>query len=388
VRNVVVFMLVGSLVWGGLHVYVWKRLLMGVVGWKRRVGLGVGIVGGLLGPGSMALGRALGATAWPWMMWGAYLYMGFFLLLLTLSVVRDAVLGVMKAVRKVQGRGVQDEGRRGVLMGVMNWGVVGLTGAMVGVGYAEAKTLAKVVEVDVQVKGLEKGLDGLRIVQISDVHVGPTIRGEYLRAVVERVNEQRPDIVAITGDLVDGYVEELGAEIAWIKDIKATMGVYFVTGNHEYYWDGPAWERFISGLGVTVLSNAHAVLERGGARLVVAGVTDFSAGRIDEAQRSDPKRAVQGAPEGVFRLMLAHQPKSVHDVDAAGADLMLSGHTHGGQFFPVNMFVGLAHPFSAGLHPVGDKMQIYVSRGTGYWGPPLRLGAPSEITALTLRAVG
>lgn len=391
-RNVLVFLLVGSLVWGGLHVYVWRRLLLGVHGTKRLLGWSLCTLGILLGPGAMALGRALGATSAPWIAWTAFLYMGFFILLLTLSLLRDLTLGLLKLTRRLQKpppqpnpQAPQDPSRRDVLIGALNLGVVSVAGGMTALGYAEARRLAQVVDITVPIKGLPPALDGLKIVQISDVHVGPTIRGSYLQAVVERVNAQDPDLIAITGDLIDGYVDELGPEIAHLSALRARLGVFFVTGNHEYYWDGPAWERFIASLGVQVLSNRHVVISHNNAPVVVAGVTDFSAGRMDEAWRSDPQKALDGAPPDAFRLILAHQPKSVTAIEAAGADLMLSGHTHGGQFFPVNLFVGFAHPFSAGLHAVNDRLQIYVSRGTGYWGPPMRLGAAAEITSLRLK---
>ncbi|MEM1347875.1 MAG: metallophosphoesterase, partial [Myxococcota bacterium] len=196
------------------------------------------------------------------------------------------------------------------------------------------------------------------------------------------------DVVAITGDLIDGYVDRLEDEVAQVRELKSRHGVFYVSGNHEYYWDGPAWlEAAKPKFGMNALVNQHEILRHGDALLVMGGVTDYSAERVVPEHASDPKKAAAGAPEGAFKVLLAHQPKSVYAGAEAGFDLQLSGHTHGGQFYPWNILVGMAHPFLKGLHRFEEKMWVYVSSGTGYWGPPLRLGAPSEITLLTLRRV-
>lgn len=387
-KSMWIFGLIGTVLWLGVHVYVWGRLMVGVKerGWKW-AGWGLGGVLMMLAPLGMGLGRMSGATSLPGLMWASNIYMGFFLLLFTFSVMRDVGLFGWGVWQKRRQKGEVDGERRRLLAAAVNVGVLGVTGGLSGVGYAEATKVAEVVEVEVPVKGLAPELDGLKIVQLSDLHIGPTIKGDYLRAVVERANAQQPDLVVVTGDLIDGYVNELAEDVRPLGGLGAPLGVYYVTGNHEYYWDAPGWEAFVSGLGVKVLSNRHEVVERGGAKLVIGGVTDFSAERFDEAWASNPVKALEGSPVDAFKILLAHQPKSVKAVAYTDADLMLSGHTHGGQFFPVNLFVGFAHPFSAGLHEVTERLQIYVSRGTGYWGPPLRLGAASEITVLRLKQV-
>jgi len=255
-------------------------------------------------------------------------------------------------------------------------------------GYLNARRTPKVRTVEIGQVGLPRSLDGFTIVQISDLHVGPTIRRRFMRRVVRAINRLEPDVVAITGDLVDGTVPELGAEVAPLGDLAPRVGSYFVTGNHEYYSGVHPWLGELKRLGVRVLLNEHVVIERGGAKLVLAGVTDYTAGHFDAAHRSDPVAALAGAPvDAVIRVLLAHQPRSAPAAAQAGFDLQLSGHTHGGQFLPWNFFVRLQQPFTAGLHRVG-RLRVYVSRGTGYWGPPKRFGAPSEITRIRLvRAV-
>lgn len=169
--------------------------------------------------------------------------------------------------------------------------------------------------------------------------------------------------------------------------MQARHGVFAVTGNHEYYSGVTAWVAEFEHLGMRVLMNEHAVIEHNGAMLIVAGVTDFSAGKFDADQASDPARALTGSPaEVVPAILLAHQPSSAPAAEQAGFDLQLSGHTHGGQFWPWSLFVPVQQPFTAGLHKLG-QLWIYTSRGTGYWGPPKRFGAPSEITLLRLEPV-
>jgi predicted MPP superfamily phosphohydrolase len=261
-----------------------------------------------------------------------------------------------------------------------------LGAAATALGFVGARRTARVVEVEVPIAGLPAAFEGFTIVQVSDVHVGPTIRRDYVTGIVDAVNRLRPDAIAITGDLVDGGVHDLAPHVAPLAGLRSAHGTFFVTGNHEYYSGAQGWIDALRGLGLRVLLNEHAVLERGGASLVIAGVTDWSAEHFIAAHRSDPAAALHGAPtDAGARILLAHQPRSAPAAAAAGVDLQLSGHTHGGQFLPWTFFVRLQQPYTAGLHRLG-RTWIYVSRGTGYWGPPKRFGAPSEITRVRLVA--
>ncbi|SFH64019.1 hypothetical protein SAMN04515618_101345 [Collimonas sp. OK307] len=252
------------------------------------------------------------------------------------------------------------------------------------IGFFNARRLAAVVDVDVPINGLPAALHGYSIVQISDIHVGPTIKHSYLDAIVNKVNTLKPDLIAVTGDLVDGSVQQLAAHTAPLAKLRSRHGAYFVTGNHEYYSNAPEWVAEVRRLGLTVLMNQHVVIDHQGASLLVAGVTDYSAHHFDEAQRSDPHAALAGGPRHVaLKLLLAHQPRSAAAAADAGFDLQLSGHTHGGQFFPWNLFVPMQQPYTSGLRRLRN-LWVYTSRGTGYWGPPKRLFAPSEITRLRL----
>lgn len=252
------------------------------------------------------------------------------------------------------------------------------------VGFVNARRRARVRRVDVPIAGLPAPLHGFSIAQISDIHVGATIKRDYLDGIVDAVNELEADMIAVTGDLVDGSVTQLAPHTEPLSRLSARHGAFFVTGNHEYYSGAHAWVDEVRRLGLSVLMNEHVVLQHEGAAVVVAGVTDYSAGHFDPAHRSDPAAAIAGAPSDAgVRLLLAHQPRSAFAAAPAGFDLQLSGHTHGGQFFPWIFLVRLQQPFTAGLHRLG-KLWVYISRGTGYWGPPKRLGAPSEITYLRL----
>jgi uncharacterized protein len=252
------------------------------------------------------------------------------------------------------------------------------------VGFVNARRRARVRRVEVPIASLPAALHGFSIAQISDIHVGATIKREYLEGIVDAVNDLDADMIAVTGDLVDGSVTQLAPHTAPLARLSARHGAFFVTGNHEYYSGASAWVAEFRRLGLSVLMNEHVVLRHQGETVVVAGVTDYSAGHFDAAQRSDPAAAIAGAPpDAGVRLLLAHQPRSAFAAAPAGFDLQLSGHTHGGQFFPWIFLVRLQQPFTAGLHRLG-KLWVYISRGTGYWGPPKRLGAPSEITYLRL----
>jgi hypothetical protein len=251
------------------------------------------------------------------------------------------------------------------------------------IGFINARRVARVVRIDIPLADLPAPLAGFTIAQISDIHVGPTIKGDYVAAIVDRVNSLGADLIAITGDVVDGSVQQLSAHTAPLVRLSARHGSYVVTGNHEYYSGALEWMREFKRLGLRGLMNEHVLIEHDGAHLVLAGVTDYSAQAFDPAQRSDPHAALHGSPQGFPRILLAHQPRSAQAAEAAGFDLQLSGHTHGGQFWPWNFFVSLQQPFTAGLHRLG-RLWVYTSRGTGYWGPPKRFGAPSEISLLRL----
>jgi predicted MPP superfamily phosphohydrolase len=257
--------------------------------------------------------------------------------------------------------------------------------AVTALGLWNARRIARVVQVDVPIEGLPPALEGFTIAQISDVHVGPTIRRNYVEGIVAAVNALDADVVAITGDLVDGSVPQLREHVAPLAQLRARHGRFFVTGNHEYYSGALPWIEEVGRLGIRVLNNEHVVLGDAGAKLVVAGVPDYGAALFDAAHASDPAAALAGAPADAHaKILLAHQPRTARAAAQAGFDLQLSGHTHGGQFWPWVHFVRFQQPFTAGLHRM-DGLWVYVSRGTGYWGPPKRFGAPSEITRLRLK---
>ena len=264
--------------------------------------------------------------------------------------------------------------------------VVGLAVFVTLVGLAGARRRARIVSVEVPLENLPPELHGFSIAQISDVHVGSQIKQKYVDAIVDAVNGLDADMIAVTGDLVDGSVRDLSRHVAPLGRLSARHGTYLVTGNHEYYSGEPAWTAEFRRLGLRVLLNEHVVVRHKGAPLVVAGVTDYSAHHFNPEQRSDPVAALWGAPaDAAAKILLAHQPRSAAAAASAGFDLQLSGHTHGGQFWPWNLFVRFQQPFTAGLHRL-NRLWVYISRGTGYWGPPNRFGAPSEITLLRLVA--
>ena len=251
-------------------------------------------------------------------------------------------------------------------------------------GFQQARRTPAVTQVDVPIEGLPEPLSGLSIAQISDLHIGSTIHREFVEQVVATVNALTPDLVALTGDIVDGTVAQLAHHFEPLSKLQATLGIFYVTGNHEFYWDVAPWIEHIRASGIKPLLNTHVVVERGGAKLVIAGVLDLAAKQNGSDTASDPAAALQGAPaDAAARILLAHQPKTALAAVTLGYDLELSGHTHGGQFLPWTVAVGWFQPFVRGLHRVG-RMWLYVSRGTGYWGPPVRLGSPSEITLIRL----
>jgi predicted MPP superfamily phosphohydrolase len=236
----------------------------------------------------------------------------------------------------------------------------------------------RVEEVEVRVPGLHPDLDGLRIVQVSDLHVGRNIRRNYVERVVERAERLAPDLLALTGDMVDGPVERLAPHVAPLAALAAGGRAFFVLGNHDCYSGAHAWIAHFRQMGMRVLLNEYTVLRKGAATLLVGGVVD-PAYRIQR-----PGISLEHAPSADFRVLLAHNPKFAPLGARAGFDLQLSGHTHAGQFFPWTLAVRLVHaPHVAGLSREG-RMWVYVSAGTGTWGPPIRFGTSPEITLVKL----
>lgn len=375
------FLVITTTLVGLLHYYIGSRLIdtLSWPAWVHWYGWGILLISALLQPlAFLARGfsnRALrDATSWV-----AMTMMGIFSSILVLTVLRDALL--------LAAAGLHAAHIINIDFAVLekNSAMIAVAGALTItlIGFFNARKLAGVVNVTVPLRHLPESLHGFRIVQISDIHVGPTIKQGYLSRIVQQVNSLEADLVAITGDLVDGRVHELAEHTRPLADLEARHGSFFVTGNHEYYSGALAWIHELERLGVRVLLNEHVQLTHEKATLVLAGVTDFTAGHFYEDHHSDPQAAMTGAPADMPKILLAHQPRSAQAAQAAGFDLQLSGHTHGGQFWPWNYFVPLQQPYVAGLHRLQD-LWVYVSRGTGYWGPPIRFGAPSEITCLTL----
>ncbi len=313
--------------------------------------------------------------------WIGLIAMGLFSSLFVLTALRDIGLGGLALVDRVVPGSVPL-----AAFALRSAQAVPIVAAVITLwGFVNARRTAGIVRIDVPVVDLPSALHGFTMAQISDVHVGPTIKRPYLEAIVEAVNALGADLVAVTGDLVDGSVRDLAEHVAPLAGLRSREGTFFVTGNHEYYSGAAAWVAELRRIGVTALMNEHVVVRRGEASIVIAGVTDYSAGHFDPAQASDPRAALAGSPQAAVRVLLAHQPRSAEAAEAAGFDLQLSGHTHGGQFLPWNFLVRLQQPFTAGLKR-WRRMWVYTSRGTGYWGPPKRFGAPSEITLLRLVA--
>jgi uncharacterized protein len=241
----------------------------------------------------------------------------------------------------------------------------------------------KLVKVQVALKNLPKAFHGFRIVQLSDIHIGETLGAKFSSHLRDRVNALSCDAVVITGDMVDSSVERITQEVSHLGEMTSVHGTFFVTGNHEYYHGGEAWSAHATSIGMKVLHNQHVVLQRGTDSLALAGVTDVEGGRFSKAHAPDIALALEGKDPSTCVVLLAHQPRFAQRMKGHTVDLMLSGHTHGGQLWPFNYFVKLQQPVVKGLHTINGIL-TYTSQGTGYWGPPIRIGTRGEITELTL----
>jgi hypothetical protein len=262
--------------------------------------------------------------------------------------------------------------------------VGGLVALLSGVALRQGLAPPAVRRVEVALARWPRALDGFRVVQLSDVHLGPLLDRRFAASLAERVNALAPDLVVVTGDLVDGSVQRVGAEVEPLGALRARHGVFFVTGNHDYYSGVDPWVARVAELGWRALRNQRVPIGTEAAGFDLAGVDDAHGAWVGPDGGEDLERALAGRDPGRPLILLAHDPSSFQRAARHGVDLQLSGHTHGGQIWPFRWAVRAVVPWVAGLHRVGAST-LYVSCGTGFWGPPMRLGAPAEITELVLR---
>jgi len=325
--------------------------------------------------------------------WISYVALGFLSLVITLLIARDLLwllwhggeqaLILAQRLFSVTAMPPAEPARRQFILQATNVGVLAAAAALTGYGVYEARKRPGIIDVAIPIAGLPLEFVGFRLVQITDIHAGLTVKRDWIRTIVDEVTRLTPDLIAFTGDLADGSVPHLREDVASFGDLQAPYGKYFVTGNHEYYSGAEEWVAEARRLGYDVLMNEHRLIRRNGSTIVLAGVTDVSGGQFLPSHKSDPKAALKDAPLDMTRILLAHQPRTLYEAEPLGFDLMISGHTHGGQFFPWNLVATIGQPFISGLHKHNGSW-VYVSKGTGYWGPPVRLGARSEITVFTL----
>jgi len=301
-----------------------------------------------------------------------------FLLVLLLQLLADLALLAAWALRR--GRAVDP---RQTLR--LRYAVVACGALLSAIGVGQAIGVPEVRRVELAIRDLPAGLDGFRMVQLTDLHISRLMHEDWVREVVERSNALRPDLVVITGDLIDGSPQARARDVRPLADLGARHGVIASLGNHEYYFGAERWTGVFEGLGMRVLANRHAVVDHEGARLTVAGVTDRVAPRFG-MEGPDTRRALRDAPKGAPVVLLSHQPIGVAANAQMGIDLQLSGHTHGGMIRGVDQVVKRANGgYVSGAYRIGP-MQLYVSNGTGLWnGFPIRLGVPAEITEFVFR---
>ena len=383
----VVFFAIVSLLLGAVHYYVWARLVRAPSlgdGWQRAGTITIWVLG-LATPAGMVLGRVVPRQIGHWISLAIYVWFGLLVLLLSSLLASELVrLGLLGGSALAQ-RPFTAEHRLALnRLLAAAVGATALGAAAYGIWNVQREVPVRTVRV--LLDKLPASMSGFRIVQLTDLHVGDGARGAWLAGIVDRTNALAPDLVAITGDLVDGSVERLRDEIACIGLLHAKHGVFFVTGNHEYYSGVQEWLPELRRMGIRVLHNERAaIVGADGQGFDLVGVDDPTGNGSGPGEGPDLGRALAGRDPSRELVLLAHQPREIDNASAADVGLQLSGHTHGGQIFPWKYAVRLQQPYVAGLFRRG-RTQIYVSSGTGYWGPPMRIGAPAEITVIELAA--
>ena len=371
---------------GSLHYYVWARLVRDLalpMSWHR--GLSAVVVALFLTiPVTFTLARSHRFENMRPVLLTTFGWMGLlFIIVMLLAVVDVSRLGLGLVGRFLVDSAPEDPERRLTVSRMLGVGVALIAGGASTVAARSGLTELVVKRVTTPLGRLPEAMSGTTVAQLTDLHVGATIQRGFIERVVRETNALEPDVIAITGDLVDGSVDQLRQHVAPLAQLRAKYGVYFVTGNHEYYAGAEDWCAELGRLGIRVLRNERVPIGLGDESFDLAGVDDYSAHRFGRGHGADLARALEGRDPSRELLLLAHQPRQIFEADRLGVGLQLSGHTHGGQIFPWSLFVRLQQPVVSGLHRFGRAL-VYVSNGTGYWGPPMRLGAPAEITLLTL----
>jgi predicted MPP superfamily phosphohydrolase len=380
--RLLIFFLVSSSLLAALHVYLYRRWVRDVVSSPRARNAGKAVLGTLaflavlVRPVHYVFGNlfsrpfALVALSWMGVALGASLLLG----------ALDLLRGIV-ALATRWGSGPVSPERRLFLSRAIAGGSVLASGITAGYGLTWALGPPQLSELNVQLPNLPRALSGLTLLQLSDIHIGELLQEKYMVELIERCNALRPDAVVITGDLVDGTVPRLSRYVAPLQRLRSRYGTFFITGNHDYYSGADEWCEALSGLGLTVLRNRRVVLGDSGASLDLAGVDDWGARRGGRGY--DLEEALAGRDPSRALVLLSHQPANVEQAVARGVGLQLSGHTHGGQIFPLTAMVGLAWPYPRGRYTLGAST-LYVHRGTGFVGPPMRVGSPPELALITL----
>ncbi len=379
------FLVIALTVLLGGHYYIAQRLVLDPDVPAPLRGLALGLIAlGLVSLVAQPIAERVVAPPWNRLVgWPASLWMGTaFLLLITLAA-GDLLHLLAGGVAYAAGGTLPDATASARAQAATTLLVAGIAGAL---ALFSGLRPPKLVRIEIVLARWPRALDGFRIAQISDIHIGPLLDRRFSRQLTERVNALAPDLTCVTGDLVDGSARLLADEVAPFGGLRARHGVFFVTGNHDHYSGADDWVAVIEKLGLVPLRNRNVTVRCDGASFVLAGVDDHRGG-FGDGMREDLPKALAGIDPALPIVLLAHDPATFKRASQSGVDLQLSGHTHGGQIWPFRWLVRLAVPFVAGRYS-RDGAELYVSRGTGFWGPPMRLFAPAEITELTLRSKG
>ncbi len=385
-------LIVSFAVFGGLaaliHTYLYRRLVRdtGSGATFRKIAIGaavmITVVFVVLRPLSRLAPRSwavpISTSIWFWIGYATYL--------LFLLMVFDAARAIFWAYRRVSALGKTPEPvspqRRLFLSRALAGGALVGSGALTSYGAWRAFEPAELTELPIRLPRFPKSLDGLTIVQLTDLHVSSVIRRQFVEEIVRRTNALKPDLVAITGDLVDGDVDQLAEAVAPLRNLKSRYGTFFVTGNHDYYSGEVRWVAALSRIDIQVLRNRRVQIGDAGASFDLVGVDDWGARNLPRGGYN-LERAIEGRDPDRASVLLAHEPANFETAVASGMGLQLSGHTHGGQLFPITALSWLEAVRYRGFYSHGPG-QLYVSRGVGFWGPPLRVGSPPEIVKVTL----